>query len=65
MNDSKRTCLYCERDAAQVPLITIHYQEEERWICPQHLPILIHQPARLAEKLPGAENFGPPAEHHH
>jgi hypothetical protein len=26
---------------------------------------LIHKPANLADKLPGAENFGKPAEHHH
>jgi hypothetical protein len=32
-------------------------------ICPQHLPILIHQPAELEGKLPGAASFGLPAEH--
>jgi hypothetical protein len=35
------------------------------WICPQHLPILIHKPVRLAEKLPGLENLGEPEENAH
>jgi hypothetical protein len=32
-------------------------------ICPQHLPLLIHDPARLIGKLPGAEKLRP-ADHH-
>jgi hypothetical protein len=58
-------CAYCERDSEQVPLLALHYQETEAWICPQHLPVLIHDPAQLAGKLPGVENLGPPEEHHH
>lgn len=50
-------CLYCRRDSAQVPLLPLRYREEEIWICPQHLPILIHNPAQLAGILPGAEHF--------
>ncbi len=56
------TCIVCELDEYQVPLIKIQYQGNTYWICPQHLPILIHQPAKLADKLPGLENLGP-AEH--
>jgi hypothetical protein len=33
------------------------------WICPQHLPLLIHNPQQLAGKLAGAENLKP-ADHH-
>jgi hypothetical protein len=32
-------------------------------ICPQHLPVLIHNPQMLVGKLPGAEGLTP-AEHH-
>ena len=56
------TCIYCELDEDQVPLIKIQYRGNTFWICPQHLPILIHQPAELAHKMPGLEKLGP-AEH--
>ncbi|NLX08603.1 MAG: hypothetical protein GXY36_03015 [Chloroflexi bacterium] len=56
-------CLVCEQDSRRVPLIQFVYQDGTYWICPQHLPILIHRPAQLAGKLPGAENLGE-AEHH-
>jgi len=55
-------CLVCERDPQQVPLLQIHYQGNTYWICPQHLPILIHEPAKLAHKLPGVEKLSP-SEH--
>jgi hypothetical protein len=65
MTDTQSSCVYCERTSDQVPLLVLRYQAAEMWICPQHLPILTHQPARLAGKLPGAENLAPPEEHHH
>ena len=55
MMQSQPVCLYCERNDDQVPLLALKYQGEDFWICPQHLPILIHKPAQLADKLPGAE----------
>jgi hypothetical protein len=36
------------------------YRGKAYWICPQHLPILIHKPATLADKLPGVELITPP-----
>ena len=60
MNDISQQCIYCERGSDQVPLLSIQYQGSEYQICPQHLPILIHEPAKLAGKLPGAEQW--PAE---
>jgi hypothetical protein len=65
MAESRPQCVYCESDSDQVPLLMLRYRGSEAWICPQHLPILIHSPARLAGKLPGAENLSPPEEHHH
>lgn len=58
-------CLNCNRTEQQIPLLTLVFQGEKKYICPQCLPVLIHKPASLAGKLPGAENFGAPAEHHH
>lgn len=50
-------CLVCQRDDATVPLLTLTYQGAPLWICPQHLPILIHHPAQLIGIVPGAENL--------
>ena len=57
-------CLYCDRDSSQVPLLALEYQGQELAICAQHLPILIHSPAKLADKLPGLAQV-PPVEPHH
>jgi len=62
-SSSQPVCLACDRDSNATPLISIEYRGQQLWICPQHMPILIHDPARLVGKLAGAENLSP-AEHH-
>jgi len=57
------SCLYCDRTSDQVPLINMYFKGKETWICPQHLPMLIHKPAQLANKLPGLEAVEPPEGH--
>jgi hypothetical protein len=49
-------CVYCERSSNEIPMLKLVYQEQDTWICSQHLPVLLHKPAQLAEKLPGIEN---------
>jgi hypothetical protein len=44
-------------------LIPLEYRGAQTWICPQHLPVLIHHPDQLVGKLAGAENLRP-ADHH-
>ena len=56
-------CLACERSQDDVPLVSLVYRGVAHWICPQHLPLLIHDPAQLAGKIEGAERMEP-AEHH-
>ncbi|MGD8868477.1 MAG: hypothetical protein PVI01_12640 [Gemmatimonadales bacterium] len=56
---SEKECLACGRNAGQTPLITLEYRGDLLYICPQHLPVLIHDPARLIGKLPGAEDLEP------
>ena len=53
-------CIVCEQDSQNVPLMPFEYQGKSYWICPQHLPILIHKPASLADKLPGVERIAAP-----
>jgi hypothetical protein len=62
-NSDKPACLYCHQDSDTLPLIRLQYRDENLWICPQHFPILIHNPAMLIGILPGAENLKE-AEHH-
>jgi hypothetical protein len=55
-------CLLCHRTADETPLIPLEYRGTTLRICPQHLPVLIHDPAKLIGPLPGAEHLRP-AEH--
>jgi hypothetical protein len=48
-------CIYCVQNDQTVPLLLFQYHSKQYWICPQHLPILIHKPDLLADKLPGLE----------
>ena len=59
MSDNSAKCLVCERDSNQIPLMAFQYRLATVWICPEHLPILIHQPAKLADRLAGAQGFAP------
>jgi hypothetical protein len=56
-------CLACSRTSQEIPLVHLEYLGGRYWICPQHLPQLIHDPARLIGLLPGAERLRP-ADHH-
>jgi hypothetical protein len=59
-----QTCLNCGRSEQEIPLVLLRYQEHDWYLCPRCLPTLIHQPQKLAGKLPGAENLQP-ANHEH
>ena len=61
--EQTKFCIYCDQSSEDVPLISFEYHERIYWICPQHLPILIHKPAQLAGKVPGLENLGEPEGH--
>ena len=63
MSESAATCLVCKQPSEEVPLINFRFKGAELWICPQHLPVLIHNPAALVGVLPGAEGLNP-AKHH-
>lgn len=57
------TCLACGRREQETPLLELAYRGGKVWICPQHLPVLIHDPTALVGKLAGAEQLRP-ADHH-
>ncbi len=56
-NQDKKECIFCNRNNKQVPLVQLSYMDKNYWICPQHIPILIHEPTKLAGMLPGAEDM--------
>ncbi len=51
MSDVNAVCLVCERNSDQIPLLAFQYRSKALWICPEHLPILIHHPDQLADRL--------------
>lgn len=56
-DSAQKKCLACEQSSDVTPLIMLEYKGNTLWICAQHFPILIHNPAKLAGKLQGAENM--------
>jgi hypothetical protein len=52
-------CVNCERTVEEVPLLTLTHRTGAAYICPQCLPVLIHEPQHLLNKLPGAEALQP------
>jgi hypothetical protein len=44
------------------PLLNLQFQGKEIHICPQCLPILIHKPYQLADKLPGIKSYENPPD---
>lgn len=53
------SCVNCGRSVDDVPLLVVAQRTGTSYICPQCLPILIHQPQQLLDKLPGAEALQP------
>jgi hypothetical protein len=55
-----QVCLNCGRSDEETPLLALAFKGEEVHICPQCLPILIHHPEQLRDRLPGLEGGIPP-----
>jgi hypothetical protein len=56
---SQPSCLVCQATSQQLPLLTLTYNDQPYYICPSHLPVLIHHPEQLIGVLPGAELLKP------
>lgn len=58
MSDIKKNeCVLCGKSDKELPLIKLSYSGGNYFICPEHMPMLIHKPDALIGKLPGAENM--------
>ncbi|MEI6594520.1 MAG: hypothetical protein WCO28_03090 [Bacteroidota bacterium] len=53
----EKECIVCNKSHHEIPLTSFDYKDTQFWICPQHIPILIHNPQKLVDLLPGAEGF--------
>jgi hypothetical protein len=62
---SNSVCINCGASETDRPLLTLRFQERDVYICPECMPILIHKPQQLVEKLPGMKPWGGPANHDH
>ena len=52
-----KECLVCKKASTEIPVTKFYYQESEFYICPQHMPTIIHNPQELVGLLPGADKL--------
>jgi len=54
-----KSCVMCGRGPQDTPVLRFEFRDAAFWICPQHLPVLIHDPSQLVGRLAGAERLAP------
>ena len=55
--ENTKECLVCKKSSKEIPVTKFYYQETSFYICPQHIPVLIHDPQKLVGLLPGADTM--------
>lgn len=53
----EKKCIVCAKSSKEIPLTKFYYKESQFYICPKHIPTLIHKPTELEGLIPDAENF--------
>lgn len=53
----EKKCIICGKTVEEIPLTQFDYKAQSFWICPQHIPVLIHDPHKMTDLLPGADQF--------
>lgn len=56
MSQSK-VCIICKKTSMETPVTKFYHKDSEFYICPQHLPVLIHNPQELVGLLDGADTL--------
>lgn len=54
---TNKKCIVCKKSSNETPVTKFDYRESEFYICPQHIPILIHNPQELIGLLDGADKL--------
>ena len=52
-----KECIVCKKTSEEIPVTKFYYKESEFYICPQHLPTIIHKPQDLVGLIEGADTF--------
>ncbi|MFD1293235.1 hypothetical protein ACFQ5N_05245 [Lutibacter holmesii] len=52
-----KECLVCKKTSEVIPVTKFYYKESEFYICPQHMPTIIHKPQELVGLIDGADTF--------
>ena len=55
--EHKKECIVCKKSSMETPVTKFYHKNIEFYICPQHLPVLIHKPHELVGLLDGADNL--------
>lgn len=53
-------CIICDVSSQEMPLIQFVFRDAVYHICSQHVPVLIHNSAQLADLLPGMKEVEDP-----
>lgn len=53
----EKNCVFCGASHNDVPVTRFEYKESEFYICPQHIPVLIHDPQKLIGLIPDADKL--------
>lgn len=56
---SEKSCIVCKKTSEEIPVTEWYYKDNTFFICPKHMPTLIHNPHELVNHLPGADGFEP------
>ena len=54
-------CVNCAQSETERPLIQLRYSRRTAWVCSGCMPILIHQPQEMAQKLAALGKDAPAA----
>ena len=54
---TEKVCIVCKKSSEQTPVTKFYHKDSEFYICPQHIPILIHNHQELVGLLEGADKL--------
>ncbi|NLP58501.1 hypothetical protein [Lutibacter sp. B1] len=55
--EHKKECLVCKKTLEEIPVTKFYYQDSYFYLCPQHIPVLIHSPQELVGLLPDVDKI--------
>ena len=54
---TEKACIVCKKSSQETPVTKFYHKDSEFYICPQHIPILIHNPQELVGLLEDADKL--------